>query len=616
MVYELMGFISELKGLSNKVINSVYADADVQTSILTQIESLFYDLELKESLSSVHLDPGHSTNVVNPRASLNLNQTLVRALDSIHTDLLSSFKSFDSPVPFMLKSLKALAPVIGHNRFFSTWWSECFKRWLERSGVELRHLVAEVLTEYLHLGGGSSAEGVLAMIDYYNSISSFNWRHASENEGKVKFIGTFESVSQSDPSKILKRVLSDFGSRNPKALFECFSLSIKRPETRLAALDILLEFLSEKSYCASEIGNSSLLEVLFYALLLDEALRVLDAASSIITMLLPYVLPKRSELLPLFMVALVRSITCYASGISRVPRLNPDEPSWDSLPNADNKLTSNIPTQFFTLLYGMYPRNLVMFIRSPRRYFERSTSATEGWYDQLLKALDLGFIEEAAVNNVGRRLLMDHQVIPELLLENVDCGLVEQSPMLNLEPMEIVSLCLERRIERDRRAEDQSSIEDVSVGSTIHKLAQIHLELEASLAGFSSSQLETADGRSSSELWTLVHSVRCELYLERFLRRHQSEYIRHFHREQLTESSSGAERHSLYSACRALHQEVKLLKQTLERTRTESSASQAKHIKWENELNQKLKHYRGLTRDLRAKNYELQTELQALNVKN
>lgn len=52
-----------------------------------------------------------------------------------------------------------------------------------------------------------------------------------------------------------------------------------------------------------------------------------------------------------------------------------------------------------------------------------------------------------------------------------------------------------------------------------------------------------------------------------------------------------------------------------ERQKLESNASQSKHIKWENELNQKLKNYRELSRELKSQNSALQAELQLLKVR-
>ncbi|KAJ9059442.1 hypothetical protein DSO57_1002021 [Entomophthora muscae] len=390
-------------------------------------------------------------------------------------------------------------------------------------------------------------------------------------------------------------------------MFDSCALLFKKPETRLAISDILLEYVSEKSSYASEIKNSTLQEDLFWALLFDEEPRILHSSSILLTMLLPYLLLENPGVLPVTLAIFVRLSTSFTSGINKLKKLKPIESKWSSLKcTGENKLPS-IPDQLFTFLYGMYPRSLVLFLRSPVEYLQKVQSfAKEGWYSELLNNLDLSFIENSSVYNLGKDLLSTYKVIPELLLEDLKLDAYEKSPLESLEPSDVISLCLEKRVELFKEDSKEHSLENAPYKSIVQRLTQIHLEIEASSTGLPN----PAQSLNTEEKCLLLHAIRSELYLERFLRRHQSDYIRRFHREQLTESSSEAERHSLYSTCRALRQEVKLLKELQERQKLEGNASQSKHIKWENELNQKLKYYRELSRDLKAQNSLLQSELQ------
>lgn len=210
-----------------------------------------------------------------------------------------------------------------------------------------------------------------------------------------------------------------------------------------------------------------------------------------------------------------------------------------------------------------------------------------------------------------------------MLFEYPEVELESSSRLLSIDPEEIVSKCLSTYHgcfnPETLTWFTSNSDSDFDFFSSLSKFTNKYEEtlylLNEKLSTFSLTEKIIDQPASDMKETDLnVTPIVCELYVQSFLRHHQSNYIRKFHREKVQESSTEAERHSLYSTCRALQQEVKILKETQEKIKIESNTSQSKHIKWENDLNQKLKYYRDLTKDLKSQNIEL-TE-NALEMKN
>lgn len=86
--------------------------------------------------------------------------------------------------------------------------------------------------------------------------------------------------------------------------------------------------------------------------------------------------------------------------------------------------------------------------------------------------------------------------------------------------------------------------------------------------------------------------LRNELNFELYLKEQHLRHIGRLHREKVTDTALEAERQNLYHTVRTLRTSHAAQNVELERCRAEASATKARHVQWEADLNNKLKAYR------------------------
>lgn len=86
--------------------------------------------------------------------------------------------------------------------------------------------------------------------------------------------------------------------------------------------------------------------------------------------------------------------------------------------------------------------------------------------------------------------------------------------------------------------------------------------------------------------------LRNELNFELYLKEQHLRHIGRLHREKVTDTALEAERQNLYHTVRTLRTSNEAQHAELERCRAEASATKARHVQWEADLNNKLKAYR------------------------
>jgi chromosome segregation ATPase len=82
--------------------------------------------------------------------------------------------------------------------------------------------------------------------------------------------------------------------------------------------------------------------------------------------------------------------------------------------------------------------------------------------------------------------------------------------------------------------------------------------------------------------------------------------------DHLPASVREGDHHQVFTQLKSLQQENKSLKEKLERNLVETQNRQSNHVKWENELNSKLKNFREQVRELKTKLQSAETELQSI----
>lgn len=203
----------------------------------------------------------------------------------------------------------------------------------------------------------------------------------------------FIAPENAQVTRQIEGVLMAFGKKEPKQFFHSVDDLLTAASTRLQALTLLSNFLTEQTPHLYLVINTPLIEHLLKSLMNDTSTTVLSAALACLIMLLPHIPGDLGPHLPRMFLVYSRllcwekfspfSTEAQRSTVTddRVPTEVEDDrdpgdvgidTTWekarpkDLLPEADAPELMN----YFTSLYGLYPLNFMSYIRKPRRYLK------------------------------------------------------------------------------------------------------------------------------------------------------------------------------------------------------------------------------------------------------
>ncbi|KAI9297009.1 hypothetical protein K502DRAFT_141849 [Neoconidiobolus thromboides FSU 785] len=362
---------------------------------------------------------------------------------------------------------------------------------------------------------------------------------------------------------------------------------------------------------------------MYLSLIFDKSWLLFQLNLTIISMILPYIIKELKEHLVIVLLVILRH------SISVNNQL---------MPLFDNSLTEGITfniivdeTKFdnnkrikdlFSLILFLFPYNFINFIKQPKEYLYSHIDIIRSYFQlDNNKEVTLNQIfDQKSFQHDMNSILEEHTFPSSYLFGDLNDELSDENSSFLIEPIEIISKSL---ILQPNPSSEHIQINGNSILDSSDLFSEQFINLKYEIINNKNKNDKKDDSVQEGE--DLVSKkkeiilnenllLRGELLFETYLCQHQSQYIRKLHRDRILESSTEAERHSLYSTCKTLRNEVKVLKELMERQRVESSASQSKHITWENELNKKVKYYRELCRELKVKNEILAKEMEELKV--
>lgn len=259
----------------------------------------------------------------------------------------------------------------------------------------------------------------------------------------------------------------------------------------------------------------------------------------------------------------------------------PKRPIWDKLDGSADLPTSSPPdcAQYFSYLYGLFPNNMIKFLRDPHKYLEKSSSVV------LSEEVD-----EEVVRNRSKPFIRRHKLNPIIVEDTAEGELKDNSRWMRLEAADVVANCL--------------ALDTLSSGAL-----PIHIPEKPDPAKFNHVMIE----KESKELMTdtepkdpSVYALRREnlllkneLNYEHYLKQHYLYYIGKLHRNNVEDIGVETERQLLYETIRTLKRQLADAQKQLERQRNEGTKQRSISKHFENKqrenvekLRDEVKHYK------------------------
>jgi len=231
---------------------------------------------------------------------------------------------------------------------------------------------------------------------------------------------------------------------------------VVQKEYRLQVLGLLCSFVRLQGPHLYQVLQTPLFEHLLQCLQVDTSTTVISLALTILIMFMPHICNSLARYLPQLFFIYTRVLCWDKYGVVRLEECKfpvvqggkethrADSPAsgkedstgnvWQKLDSSFETATSTTPdvSDFFTFLYGLYPINLVTFIREPYKYLERSDFRD-------VEELDL---DEETIRIRTEQYRQRHTLHPNFLMLTLESELTDQTRWMKVEPADVTALCI------------------------------------------------------------------------------------------------------------------------------------------------------------------------------
>ena len=314
-----------------------------------------------------------------------------------------------------------------------------------------------------HAASGSSATGSVTGSgpsdrDHHPVISDLSHSHLLRDPGAIVWKGNLESI------------LLVYSNEKPKEFFHHIAESFSDPAARVPLLFLLATFLRLYPIHAYHITSTALPRMLILSLQLDTSTTCVSLGVTTFIMLIPHI-PNwiangGAGGLPTLLSIFARIVDWRRLGHGWESRVGDDpelqeirrekdeefgeidrlgkrlnvKPSlrWNRLESSFDTTMSTPPNaeHLFTFLYGLFPCNVIRFLRSPIDYLRKASfdSPFEGPWEDMM--------DEVAVQSRSGPILRRHTIHPAIITMDAETELTDKQRWLDHDSADINAECL------------------------------------------------------------------------------------------------------------------------------------------------------------------------------
>ncbi|QPH12209.1 hypothetical protein C2857_004313 [Epichloe festucae Fl1] len=339
--------------------------------------------------------------------------------------------------------IRRLLPVLQTPERILPWFDAC-KGFLDREGLS-NHVVDET---------------VAAFMDLITLIDEFQVPFADDSAAKRVIHRLFElwmnrfypalldGNSTSEYNERLVRLsLCNFGKKRPKELLAAMDGYFVQKTHRKSTLRFLCDFIQGQPPHLHQVLDTSLFSNLLICLQQDTSTTIVSAALTTLIMLLPHMPSSLVPHLPALFNIYSR-LLFWDRERSR-PIKVPDSDSagaeymsrWEVVtfdPEVDDQIIAHLPN-YYTVLYGLYPINLMDYIRKPQRYMRHANAS---------HADDLE-VQPTEMRHRSERFRRNHLLHPNFYSLTIDSEKTDFGRWIKSEAAEVVAECMGLCLETD-----------------------------------------------------------------------------------------------------------------------------------------------------------------------
>jgi solute carrier family 25 protein 16 len=169
-----------------------------------------------------------------------------------------------------------------------------------------------------------------------------------------------------------RNILLQYGARQPKEFLSILSEKFVETKYRTEALALLSGYVCSQPAHLFQIQNSPLLDNMYECLLRDLSSTGLSMCATVLAMILPHICDTLVAQLPK-LFAIYGRLASWQQMDEKDSEEEENTGSWQVLGHLYNIQDQRAPviTPLFTFLYGLFPANLISFLRQPYEYLDQ-----------------------------------------------------------------------------------------------------------------------------------------------------------------------------------------------------------------------------------------------------
>ncbi|KAL1640516.1 hypothetical protein SLS58_006866 [Diplodia intermedia] len=304
----------------------------------------------------------------------------------LHDELLQTYNNHvqDEPVKrsAFLSVLRQVRPAIRGDARLSQWWNLVLKPVIDGVGhkrnesEDAREFVLGVLV--YEAGGDHDAEQAQAAASYMQKLLDCYLKHTRMPTAESDMITPEDEYGAREIESLLELLLS-------------LNTLFVQAKHRVQALGLLCTFVRVQPPHLYLVSETPLVENLERCLMLDKSATVVEMALTVLIMFMPHITRVLVSHMPKLFLIYSR-VLCWDQITAPMPneRQNAEEeaidadsdddfsdddrsdPTWERLEHAFDHPETSAPgaLYYFTFIYGLFPVNLMSYVRKPRRFLK------------------------------------------------------------------------------------------------------------------------------------------------------------------------------------------------------------------------------------------------------
>ncbi|KAK3318499.1 Hamartin protein-domain-containing protein [Apodospora peruviana] len=340
-----------------------------------------------------------------------------------------------------LAILRELRPAIRTPARIFEWWDRLLDPVLEHVDQE-RGLAKEVLNNTLDLlsidESDTSIDASQAGLTPFTNRLLSRWMEARANHPEDVFSVDFKE-------SMVKKALMVFGKKDPKGFMNCLNNYVVKKDYRNSALSLLCDFVQSQPPHLHLVLQTDLFANILHSLQKDDSTSTITVALVAVMVLLPYIPSSLVPFLPTLFNIYARLLfwdrdSYFAQEHTEIgveSERAKDEIPWEKCLLDPDRDGSSLPylTQYFTMLYGLYPLNFMDYIRKPQRYLRHANNADD---------IDVQAME---IRDRSEQFREQHRLHPNFYNLTIESEKTDLSRWIKSEADEVLGNCLALFIE-------------------------------------------------------------------------------------------------------------------------------------------------------------------------